>query len=155
RRPPLAGMCELRPVRQLRAARRDVQVAREEPRLTNGSRGTSPETRPQGPCPGDSPQDMSRPTASPKAVSRGQSPRHACWSHVQRPVPGANLDVATVREEFRTPTANVARMGRRTEWHVLALVTLALTAFGIVMVYSATSASAVVGGANPMSYLER
>src|ERR1051326_3769874 len=46
-------------------------------------------------------------------------------------------------------------MGRRTEWHVLALVTLALTAFGIVMVYSATSASAVVGGANPMSYLER
>jgi cell division protein FtsW len=38
---------------------------------------------------------------------------------------------------------------------VLALVTLALTAFGIVMVYSATSASAVVGGANPMSYLER
>src|SRR5262249_53731192 len=45
-------------------------------------------------------------------------------------------------------------MGRRTEWHVLVLVTLALTAFGIVMVYSATSASAVVGGANPMSYLE-
>jgi cell division protein FtsW len=37
----------------------------------------------------------------------------------------------------------------------LTLVTLALTAFGIVMVYSATSASAVVGGANPMSYLER
>ena len=37
----------------------------------------------------------------------------------------------------------------------MTLVTLALTAFGIVMVYSATSASAVVGGANPMSYLER
>ena len=46
-------------------------------------------------------------------------------------------------------------MGRKPEWHVLTLVTLALTAFGIVMVYSATSASAVVGGANPMSYLER
>src|SRR5438094_719424 len=46
-------------------------------------------------------------------------------------------------------------MGRKAEWHILALVTLALTAFGIVMVYSATSASAVVGGANPMSYLER
>src|SRR5215212_3594854 len=46
-------------------------------------------------------------------------------------------------------------MGRKAEWHVLTLVTLALTAFGIVMVYSATSASAVVGGANPMSYLER
>jgi cell division protein FtsW len=35
------------------------------------------------------------------------------------------------------------------------LVTLALTAFGIIMVYSATSASAVIGGANPMSYLEK
>jgi cell division protein FtsW len=46
-------------------------------------------------------------------------------------------------------------MGRKPEWHILSLVTLALTAFGIVMVYSATSASAVVGGANPMSYLER
>jgi cell division protein FtsW len=46
-------------------------------------------------------------------------------------------------------------VGRKPEWHVLTLVTLALTAFGIVMVYSATSASAVVGGANPMSYLER
>jgi cell division protein FtsW len=46
-------------------------------------------------------------------------------------------------------------VGRKPEWHVLTLVTLALTAFGIVMVYSATSASAVVGGANPMSYLQR
>jgi cell division protein FtsW len=46
-------------------------------------------------------------------------------------------------------------VGRKPEWHLLTLVTLALTAFGIVMVYSATSASAVVGGANPMSYLER
>jgi len=44
---------------------------------------------------------------------------------------------------------------RRPEWHVLTLATLALTAFGIVMVYSATSASAAIGGANPMSYLER
>src|SRR5438874_9114428 len=46
-------------------------------------------------------------------------------------------------------------MVRRPEWHVLTLATLALTAFGIVMVYSATSASAAIGGANPMSYLER
>jgi cell division protein FtsW len=46
-------------------------------------------------------------------------------------------------------------VGRKADWHLLTLVTLALTAFGIVMVYSATSASAVVGGANPMSYLER
>ena len=46
-------------------------------------------------------------------------------------------------------------MTRKVEWHVLTLVTLGLTAFGIVMVYSATSASAAIGGANPMSYLER
>ena len=46
-------------------------------------------------------------------------------------------------------------MKRGPEWHVLTLVTLGLTAFGIVMVYSATSASAAIGGANPMSYLER
>ena len=46
-------------------------------------------------------------------------------------------------------------MGRKAEWHVLTLVTLALTAFGIVMVYSATSASAAIGGANPTSYLEK
>jgi len=37
----------------------------------------------------------------------------------------------------------------------LTLVTLGLTAFGIVMVYSATSASAAIGGANPTSYLEK
>src|SRR5262249_58605698 len=35
------------------------------------------------------------------------------------------------------------------------VVTLALVALGIVMVYSATSASAEVGGANPNFYLER
>ena len=40
-------------------------------------------------------------------------------------------------------------------WHVLTLVTLALTAFGIVMVYSATSASAAIGNGDPMSYLKR
>jgi len=46
-------------------------------------------------------------------------------------------------------------MARKPEWHILTLATLALTAFGIVMVYSATSASAAIGGANPTSYLER
>src|SRR5436190_22969999 len=46
-------------------------------------------------------------------------------------------------------------MRRGPEWHVLTRVTLGLTASGIVMVYSATSASAAIGGANPMSYLER
>jgi cell division protein FtsW len=42
------------------------------------------------------------------------------------------------------------------ESHVLVLVTLALTAFGLVMVYSATSARAVDGGnGRPMEYLIR
>ena len=41
------------------------------------------------------------------------------------------------------------------ESNVLVLVTLALVAFGMVMVYSATSASAAIGGGNPMYYLKR
>jgi cell division protein FtsW len=41
------------------------------------------------------------------------------------------------------------------ESRILILVTLALVAFGIVMVYSATSAAAEVGGANPNYYLQR
>jgi cell division protein FtsW len=41
------------------------------------------------------------------------------------------------------------------EWQLLVLVTLGLTAFGLVMVYSATSASAALGHANPAGYLER
>src|SRR5215468_7026428 len=49
------------------------------------------------------------------------------------------------------------RRGRRGELEarILILVTLALVAFGIVMVYSATSSAAAVGGANPNYYLER
>jgi cell division protein FtsW len=41
------------------------------------------------------------------------------------------------------------------EANVLILVTLALVAFGMVMVYSATSASAAIGGGNSMYYLKR
>lgn len=41
------------------------------------------------------------------------------------------------------------------EWQLLVLVTLALTFFGLVMVYSATSASAALGHGNPVGYLER
>ena len=41
------------------------------------------------------------------------------------------------------------------ERKLLLLVPLALTAFGLVMVYSATSASAALGHANPAGYLER
>src|SRR5262249_54134209 len=38
---------------------------------------------------------------------------------------------------------------------LLALLTLGLVAFGLVMVYSATSASAALGNSDPMAYLER
>jgi cell division protein FtsW len=41
------------------------------------------------------------------------------------------------------------------ETNVLILVTIALVAFGMVMVYSATSASAAIGGGNPAYYLKR
>jgi cell division protein FtsW len=41
------------------------------------------------------------------------------------------------------------------EARLLVLVTLALVAFGLVMVYSATSAPAAVGGADPVYYLKR
>lgn len=41
------------------------------------------------------------------------------------------------------------------ESNVLVLVTLALVAFGMVMVYSATSASATLGGGNPAYYVKR
>src|SRR5215211_4552899 len=44
---------------------------------------------------------------------------------------------------------------RGADWHALTLVTLGLVAFGIVMVYSATSASAAVGGGDPIEYLTR
>ena len=46
-------------------------------------------------------------------------------------------------------------MRGRIEWHVLLFVTLALVAFGFVMVYSATSAPAALGNGNPTGYLER
>jgi len=41
------------------------------------------------------------------------------------------------------------------ETHVLILITLALVAFGLVMVYSATSAPAAISNADPNTYLER
>src|SRR5918911_2881315 len=46
-------------------------------------------------------------------------------------------------------------MRTRMEWHVLLFVTLALVAFGLVMVYSATSAPAALGNGDPTGYLER
>ena len=49
--------------------------------------------------------------------------------------------------------APVAFVRGRTEHRVLALVTLALVAFGLVMVFSATSASAALGNGDPMTFL--
>jgi cell division protein FtsW len=47
-----------------------------------------------------------------------------------------------------------ARQGQL-EWNLLVLVTVALLLFGLVMVYSATSASAALGNRSPTGYLER
>jgi cell division protein FtsW len=41
------------------------------------------------------------------------------------------------------------------EWNLLVLLTVAFVLFGLVMVYSATSASAALGNGNPTGYLER
>ena len=46
-------------------------------------------------------------------------------------------------------------IGGQLEQRLLVLVTLALVAFGLVMVYSATSAAAALGEGDPMTYLKR
>jgi cell division protein FtsW len=45
--------------------------------------------------------------------------------------------------------------GQHLEYHLLVLVTLALVAFGLVMVYSASSARALLGSDDPAYYLKR
>ena len=47
------------------------------------------------------------------------------------------------------------KAANRFDQKLLVLVTLGLVAFGLVMVYSATSASAAVGNGDPMSFLKR
>ena len=47
------------------------------------------------------------------------------------------------------------RGGNHLEYHLLVLVTLALVAFGLVMVYSASSARALLGSDDPAYYLKR
>src|SRR5437870_4569910 len=64
--------------------------------------------------------------------------------------------VRAARPGIPSPCTNPSRMKRgELESRILILVTLALVAFGLVMVYSATSAAAEVGGQNPNYYLER
>ena len=56
----------------------------------------------------------------------------------------------TCKPRIRRPTSEIDRMRRgELESRILILVTLALVAFGIVCVYSATSAPAAVGGGEP------
>ena len=45
--------------------------------------------------------------------------------------------------------------GTQLEYHLVVLVTLALVAFGLVMVYSASSARALLGADDPAYYLKR
>ena len=59
-------------------------------------------------------------------------------------------------EAFKRLVAEVAALKRgQLDAHILVLVTLGLTAFGLVMVYSATSAPAALGGGDPVFYLKR
>jgi cell division protein FtsW len=59
------------------------------------------------------------------------------------------------RPRSRARTVELSRVRDGLEWNVLLFVTLALVAFGLVMVYSATSAPAALGNGDPTSYLER
>src|SRR5439155_17436464 len=68
-----------------------------------------------------------------------------------RPVPrlrGTRRDVSPARRRA------VVKKGQF-ESHLLVLITLGLVAFGLVMVYSATSAPAALASTDPMSYLKK
>jgi cell division protein FtsW len=71
---------------------------------------------------------------------------------VPAPRPRAAARVATGQEERPRPRA---RTRLQPEFKLLVLATLGLVAFGLVMVYSATSASAALGGSSSSAYLER
>jgi cell division protein FtsW len=56
---------------------------------------------------------------------------------------------------MRPPLATPPRGGGQLEFHLLVLVTLGLVAFGLVMVYSASSGRAAVAADDPAYYLKR
>src|SRR5689334_14388696 len=62
-----------------------------------------------------------------------------------------DFDVVQARAEARRAARALRAPG--IEYHLLLLLTLGLVAFGLIMVYSASSAIAVVQGANPMGAL--
>jgi cell division protein FtsW len=64
---------------------------------------------------------------------------------------GGRGDTAEGRPPRRRRTSNSHQL----EYHLLLLLTLGLVAFGLIMVYSASSGIAVVNGANPLSPLLR
>jgi cell division protein FtsW len=64
---------------------------------------------------------------------------------------GGRRDTAEGRPPRRRRTSNSHQL----EYHLLLLLTLGLVAFGLIMVYSASSGIAVVNGANPLSPLLR
>jgi cell division protein FtsW len=64
---------------------------------------------------------------------------------------GSRASVHALREEER----RYRRRRLQPEFKLLVLATLGLVAFGLVMVYSATSASAALGGGSSSAYLER
>ena len=84
-----------------------------------------------------------------------------------RPVPRLRAPRRRVRRSWRrevavgaltcqrrcTPARRSARRAAQLEYHLLLLVTLGLVAFGLIMVYSASSGTAVVHGRDPPSAL--
>src|SRR4029078_2187906 len=70
-----------------------------------------------------------------------------------RPVPGLRSPRAGVREAGAEAPGVKTRPDGQLEQRLLVLVTLGLVAFGLVMVFSATSASAVLGAGDPMTFL--
>src|SRR5439155_1702298 len=96
------------------------------------------------------------------------SPATRCCS--RRPVPASTSSATTSSEARCSPSwrrrcllvADVQRVRRRAprtslqlEYHLLLLVTLGLVAFGLIMVYSASSGTAVVQGHDPVSVLAK
>src|SRR5918995_6558365 len=71
-----------------------------------------------------------------------------------RPVSGLRASWRGIPEAGTEPRRVKAPSGQL-EQRLLVLVTLALVAFGLVMVYSATSAAAALGNGDPITFLRR